>query len=373
MVYKAMSLSRRDFMKAGVGAAALLSTFRLDDSIIKEAMSQITTGGVSVLWIHGAACQSCTVSLLNTTYPDVVDVILGRLPEVKLDFDFQTVVMPSWGEKAMEALKNPPKDFVLLVEGSIQTKNNGTFCTIGEIDGKPVTMSEWVRKLSSQAMAVVSIGTCASYGGIPAGSPNPTGAVGLTDFLGSNFASKLNLPIVNVPGCPPHPDWMVGTLANIILAAKKLYPFPELDSLGRPTMFFGKSIHDDCPRRGQYDEGDFAEKFGHDGCIYQLGCKGPITYADCNSRKWNNGLNSCTISGAPCIACVQPEFPDKASPFFRALPAPPLSIGLAASVGTAVGASLTGAYWVQGARERTREKEKQKKAVDASARYTGGQ
>lgn len=357
MEHKASPISRRTFVKAGVGAAALLSTFRLDDAIIKEAMSQITESGVSILWIHGAACQSCTVSLLNTTYPDVVDVILGRLPEVKLDLDFQTVVMPHWGDKALETLKNPKKDYVLLVEGSIQTKNDGTFCTIGENDGKPVTMLEWVQKLSSQAMAVVGIGTCACYGGIPAGSPNPTGAIGLSDYLGVNYSSRLNLPIVNIPGCPPHPDWIIGTLASVILAAKGIYPFPELDHLARPTMYYGRSVHDDCPRRGLYDEGTFAEKFGHDGCIYHLGCKGPITYADCNSRKWNNGLNSCTISGAPCIACVQPEFPDQASPFFEPLPVPPLSITQAASVGTVVGAILAGAYWVQGRREKKVERE----------------
>ena len=346
------ALSRRHFLKAGVGAAALLSTFRLDDAIIKEAMSQIREGGVSVLWVHGAACQSCTVSLLNTTYPDVADVIFGTLPEVKIDFDFQTVIMPKWGDSALEALKNPPKDYILLVEGAIQTKNNGTFCTIGEIDGKPITMMDWIRRLSKDAMAVVAVGTCAAYGGIPAGTPNPTGAVSTIDFLGVNYVSRLNLPIVNIPGCPPHPDWMVGTLASVILAAKKLYPFPELDSLGRPKMFFGRSVHDDCPRRAFYDDGTFAERFGHDGCIFQLGCKGPISYADCNSRKWNNGLNSCPISGAPCLACVQPEFPDKSSPFFEPLPIPPLSMKEAAGIGAVVGGILAGAYWLQGRKEK---------------------
>ena len=348
------ALSRRNFLKAGVGAAALLSTFRLDETLIKEAMSQIRGGGVSVLWIHGAACQACTVSLLNTTYPDVTDVLLGTLPQVKLDLDYQTVLMLKWGNEALEALKNPQKDYLLLVEGSIQTKNDGTFCTIGEIDGKPVTMKDWVTKLAKDALAVIAIGTCASYGGIPAGAPNPTGAVGTTDFLGTNYRSRLNFPIVNIPGCPPHPDWMVGTLTSLILATKKLYPFPELDSLGRPTMYFERSIHDDCPRRGLYDEGNFAEKFGHDGCIYKLGCKGPISYADCNSRKWNNGLTSCTISGAPCIACVQPEFPDKSSPFFDALPIPALSYKEAAAVGVAVGGALAGAYWLRARKEKQR-------------------
>ncbi len=349
-----ITLSRRSFLRAGVGAAALFSTFRLDDAIVKEAMSQIREGGVSILWVCGAACQSCTVSLLNTTYPDVTDVIFGTLPEVKLDFDFQTVVMPKWGEEALEALRNPPENYVLIVEGSIPTKSDGIFCTIGEVDGKAVTVADWVRKLSRQAMAVVAVGTCASYGGIPAGSPNPTGAVGTIEFLGVNYASRLNLPIVNVPGCPPHPDWIVGTLASVVLAARKRYPFPELDLLGRPTMYFGRSVHDDCPRRGLYEEGEFAARFGHDGCIHQLGCKGPISYADCNSRKWNNGLNSCTISGAPCIACVQPEFPDRASPFFEPLPIPPLSYREAAAVGMAVGGVLAGAYWLQGRKEKKR-------------------
>jgi hydrogenase small subunit len=355
-------LSRRNFLKASVGAAVLLSTFRLDDAIVKEAMAQVSQGAVSLLWVHGAACQACTVSLLNTTYPDVIDVIMGTLPQVKVDLDFQTLLMPNWGNDALEALMKPPKDYVLVVEGAIQTKNDGTFCTIGEIDGKPVTMKDWVSKLSANAMAVVTFGTCAAYGGIPAGRPNPTGAVSTTDFLGVTYSSRLNLPIVNVPGCPPHPDWMVGTLATIILATKKLYPFPQLDSLGRPTMYFGRSVHDDCPRRGLYDEGQFADRFGHDGCIFQLGCKGPISYADCNSRKWNNGLNSCPISGAPCLACVQPEFPDKSSPFLEPLPTPALSYTQAAAIGTAVGGILAGAHWLQGRKHARNRKQKQRGA-----------
>jgi hydrogenase small subunit len=261
--------------------------------------------------------------------------------------------MLSQGDTAIRNLEKPHKDFVLAVEGGVPTKEGGIYCTQGEIDGQPVPVKDWVEKLSKEAAAVVAIGSCSTNGGIPAATPNPAGVKGVLEFLGKAYKSKLGLPVINVPGCPPHPDWMIGTIANALLSAADLYPLPKLDSHNRPIQFYGKVIHDDCPRRGYYDTGVFAKNHGDKECLSKLGCKGPITHGDCNSRKWNNGLTSCVISGCFCIGCTEPGFPEGMQPFFEPVYAPPRNIEDAAGIGLALGAVLAGAYI---ARHRTKKR-----------------
>jgi hydrogenase small subunit len=158
------------------------------------------------------------------------------------------------------------------------------------------------------------MGTCASFGGIPAAKPNPTSCKSVKDVL---EADGINKPLINIPGCPPHPDWFVGTVAGVILNG--LPTADDLDDFLRPKAFYGKLIHENCPRRAYFDEGKFAMKFGDEGCLYELGCKGPITYADCPLRRWNSGTNWVIGAGAPCNGCTQPEFPDNTAPFYEKL------------------------------------------------------
>ncbi|MCR4399389.1 MAG: hydrogenase small subunit, partial [Syntrophomonadaceae bacterium] len=172
--------------------------------------------------------------------------------------------------------------------------------TVGERDGKPITFTSMLAELASQAAAVLNFGTCSCFGGIPAADPNPTGCVSVPEFLKGK-----NITMINVPGCPPHPDWMVGTIAQVLL-----YGLPEVDTFGRPTMFFGRMIHDNCERRQYFDNGIFAEKFGDPGCMLQLGCKGPLAYCDASTRGWNNGVNWCVRCGGTCVGCTDPEFPN---------------------------------------------------------------
>jgi hydrogenase small subunit len=182
-------------------------------------------------------------------------------------------------------------------------------------------------------MAVIALGTCAAFGGIPAAAPNPTGARPVKEFLDSKGISK---PLVNIPGCPPHPDWFTGTVAGIILNG--LPTADDLDDLLRPKAFYGKLIHENCPRRAYFDEGKFAKNPGDEGCLYGLGCKGPITYADCPLRRWNNGTNWVIGAGAPCNGCTQPEFPDGTAPFYEKL--------------VDVELPTIGAYWATGKEEK---------------------
>jgi hydrogenase small subunit len=204
----------------------------------------------------------------------------------------------------------------LIVEGAIPKAEDGIYGAIGEKEGRAVTMVQRVESLGSNALSVIALGTCAAFGGIPAADPNPTGCVGVGEAL---RAANISTPVINVPGCPPHPDWLVGTLAHILLLG--LPKAEDLDEYGRPKAFYGQLIHENCPRRAYYDEGKFAKKLGDPGCLYELGCKGPVTYADCPLRLWNNGVNWCIGAGSPCLGCVEPGFPDLVSPLYEKMAA----------------------------------------------------
>lgn len=271
------------------------------------------------VWIAGASCSGCSVSLLNSVSPAVKNMLIDPvIPGKHVNLRFHATIMAGQGEPALKVARDTaarwPDEYLLLVEGSVQTAENGLFCIIGELEGEQLTMEDAVVALARSALAVISVGTCASFGGIPSGAPNPSGATSVTEVLRKGWISK---PIINVPGCPPHPDWLVGTIAALLLRG---LPSPEeLDAALRPRAFYGKLIHDNCPRRAYFDTGQFARHTGEPGCLYELGCKGPVTYADCPIRLWNNGVNWCVGAGSPCIGCVEPGFPDRLQPMFGKL------------------------------------------------------
>jgi hydrogenase small subunit len=254
-------------------------------------------GRPSVIWIQGQSCIGCSVSTLNTVYPDIAKV----LTEI-ISLEFHPTVMASAGDQSLkilnDALENEKGKFILVVEGSIPTAAAGVYSTMGEKEGKPITHLEWVTKLGGSAKAILNVGTCSSYGGIPAGKPNPTGAKAIKDILP-------NATMINLPGCPPHPDWVIGTIAHVLL-----YGIPEVDNQGRPLVFYKGLIHENCERRFYFEEGKFAKDYSEEGCLFELGCKGPMAHCDVSTRGWNNGVNWCCRSGSPCYACTEPTFPD---------------------------------------------------------------
>lgn len=270
-----------------------------------------------VLWVQGGTCTGCSVSVLNVVAPSVKDLLVEEvLPGKALSLRFQATLMVASGELALKALKEVPESspggYLLVVEGAVPTGEGGVYCVLGEREGRPLPFKDWVLELSEKAMAVIALGTCSSFGGIPAAWPNPTGAKGLKELFEEN---GLKTPLINVPGCPPHPDWFVGTVLKILL-----YGLPsseELDEHLRPRDFYWMRIHENCPRRGYFEEGVFASKFGEPGCLYFLGCKGPVAHADCPLRKWNNGRNWCIDSGMGCQGCTEPGFPDLFGPFYE--------------------------------------------------------
>jgi len=266
------------------------------------------------IWIAGGSCSGCSVSLLNAASPTIANVLLDQvIPGKHVNLRFHATIMAGQGEPAVRVFKDTaaqkPGEYLPLVEGSVPTAEDGLFCTLGELEGEHLTMKDTMVELARDALAIIAVGTCASFGGIPSSAPNPTGSKSVREVLEEESISK---PLINVPGCPPHPDWIVGVIAMVLF--KGLPSADELDAALRPKAFYGKLIHDNCPRRAYFDAGQFARHTGEPGCLYEIGCKGPVTYADCPIRHWNNGVNWCIGSGAPCIGCVEPGFPDNLQP-----------------------------------------------------------
>jgi hydrogenase small subunit len=304
-----MSLSRREFIKLCGASAAGAGLCQLAHPAIVQALEKAAAGNPPVIWIMGQGCTGCSVSILNTVHPTIEEVLTKII-----SLQFHETLMAASGELALAAQdrcaeQNAGK-FFLIVEGSIPTKEGGMYSQVGTMKGKTRTILHEVQHLGEKAAAVVAVGACATFGGIPAAKPNPTGAKSVMEVFKEH---GIKTPVINIPGCPPNPDWMVGTLAHVLL-----YGIPEVDELGRPLLFFGQLIHDNCPYRGYFEYGIFARNFGEEGCRYELGCKGPETYADCWKRRWNNGVNWC-VQNAICIGCTQPDFWDSFEPLYESL------------------------------------------------------
>jgi len=319
-------LSRREFIRLCAGSAAAISMSGFLAPFMAEAAE---AGAPPVIWIQGASCTGCSISLLNTVHPSIQDVLLKVI-----SLRYHPNVMAAAGDLAIqEAMYKVAREnkgrFFLVVEGSVPTAADGMFCTVGEENGQPITFQKLVQDIGGQAKAILAFGTCSAYGGIPATPPNPTGCKPVAEVV-------KNVPVVNVPGCPPHPDWMVGTIAHVILYGD----YPELDEFGRPKMFFSGIVHDNCPRRQYFDNAIFAKNFSEPGCLLEIGCKGPIAHCDATTRPWNGGVNWCIKSGAPCIACTEPQFPGW--PMYERLPEMPIAPGITTTIDQ-VGLVLGGA------------------------------
>ena len=214
---------------------------------------------------------------------------------------------------------------VLIVEGSIPV-DIPEAATVGQTaDGASKPMVDWIDELAPESEYVIAVGNCASFGGWPAAEnrrnlydlgENVTGARGLQfekredrGVLGPDFTSGAGLPVVNLAGCPVHPDYVLLTIATVLNGH-----VPELDEYNRPKPFYEPLVHDNCPLRGYFDRGEFAEKPGDEGCLIKAGCAGPYTHCDDQERLWNDGTSVCLNVGAPCIGCMEPGFWDRFAP-----------------------------------------------------------
>lgn len=334
-----MNFSRRDFLKLA-GAVGITSIIPID--IIQKAMGG--NGDPRVIWLQGQSCTGCSVSLLNSVNIATIDDVLLNY----INLEYHSNLIASAGDIALSnALSHPSSNelaalsnewlstgdnlsmdlngdkkvnmvdfaalcaqgYILVIEGAIPTGSSGRFCHIGG----GMTMIEAFDVFSKNANSIIAVGACASFGGIPAAYPHPTDALSVDGALAYLNRTK---PVINIPGCPIHPDWFVGTVINL-LAGNSV----PLDSYKRPKAYFGKRIHDEgnCPFKG-WEE---VHNLGELGCLQEIGCKGPRTYCDCFTRKWNSpgkgqaGVNWCMGARSPCIGCTQPDFPDGMTPFYN--------------------------------------------------------
>ncbi len=287
--------TRRDFLKLGGMLAAAAGLGRLETRALAAGLESIAAGATRVVWLEGLSCSGCSVSLLNTERPGPAELLTRYISLV-----YHATIGAAQGADAVGVLERAAAtgDFILVVEGAVPARMPEA-CTIG---GRSI--NEWLPLLARHARGVVAVGTCSSFGGVPAAEGNPTGAVGVAAFLAQQGIAAERF-VVNCPSCPCHPESLVGTLAWF---AGKGYPtvHPQLLT---PVMFYGRSTHDNCPRFHDYNKHIFAEKFGDNaGCLFKLGCLGPQTFTECPNRQWNGGVNWCVRAGAPCIGCSSPEF-----------------------------------------------------------------
>jgi hydrogenase small subunit len=280
---------------------------------------------VHILWITaGLGCDGDSVSITAATQPSIEDVLLGAIPGLPKVHLHNPVLAYENGDEFMhfwyEAEAGRLDPFVMVVEGSIpneKIKKEGYWAALGtdKTTGQPIPTCDWIDRLAPKALAVVACGTCATFGGIHAMQGNPTGAMGLADYLGWKWKSKAGLPIVNVPGCPVQPDNFMETLLYLLYQVAGLAPMIPLDDQLRPKWLFGKTVHEGCDRAGYYEQGDFTTEYGSPKCLVKIGCWGPVVNCNVPKRGWMAGIGGCPNVGGICIGCTMPGFPDKFMPF----------------------------------------------------------
>ncbi len=301
---------------------------------------------VHVIWMTtGLGCDGDSVSVTAASLPSIEDVVMGNIPGLPKVHLHNPVLAYEVGDDFMDywfkAAAGKLDPFVLVLEGSVPNesiKKEGYWAAMGTDPdtAQPITTNEWIDRLAPKALAVLACGTCATYGGIHAMEGNPTGAMGLADYLGWGWKSKAGLPIVNVPGCPVQPDNMMETLLYLLYQVAGLAPMIPLDAQLRPTWLFGNTVHDGCDRAGYYEEGDFATEYGSPKCIVKLGCWGPVVNCNVTKRGWMDGLGGCPNVGGICIGCTMPGFPDKFMPFMDEPPGAKVSSGVSSLLGGVV-------------------------------------
>ena len=289
---------------------------------------------VHAYWLAGESCDGCSVSVLGASDPGIEELLTGTIPSLPRINLHHPVLATEWGEdyvSEFEAAANGKRDpYVVIVEGSVPNEhlidNDGYWIALGEEDGEPVRMVDWLDRLAPGAAAVIAIGTCATWGGIPAAEGNPTDAMGTMDYLGRDYRSVLGLPVVNVPGCAPVGDNFVETVSHLLFYIEDMAPLPELDELGRPKWLFGETVHRNCQRGSYYEEGVFAEEYGSEKCLVkEPGCWGPVVKCNMPSRRNIDGVGGCMNVGGKCIGCTMPGFPDKFTPYFKEPPGSTIS------------------------------------------------
>ncbi len=298
----ARGVSRRDFMKYCGSVAALLG---LSEMYVPQIASAVEKGAKlkPAIWFDMGLCTGCTESLAQVDTPDVATVVLDLL-----SVNYIETISAAAGKQAEDAMAKTVADggYILIAEGAVMTGEGGNTLRIGGRTGVDI-----LKEIAPKADAVVCVGSCAVDGGWVRANPNPAGGKGVLDFMPELAAKTINLPT-----CPVNPEWIVAVVIDVLMLGK----LPAMDDHNRPTLIFGSSIHDNCPRRGHFENGEFVEQFGTQAevngwCLYKMGCKGPQTFTDCPRVRWNRRASWCVESGSPCIGCGNLNWVDNDAPF----------------------------------------------------------
>ncbi len=279
---------------------------------------------IYLIWMAGASCDGCTVASTGATHPRIEHLLTGSIPGLPRVELISTVLSVESGQEWTENLFMAERGeldapYLICWEGSIMDESiagEGYWMGLGEDreTGRQITSLEWLERLAPQAAALIAVGTCAAWGGIPAAKGNVTNSMGVKDYLGDGYRSAFGVPVVNVPGCSPIGDNVLETVTAVSLFLNGLAPLPEFDELGRPAWLFGETVHSHCPRAGYYEEGVFAREYGDKECLVELGCWGPVVQCNIDVRGMVDGHGGCMQMGGICIGCTMPGFPDKFSP-----------------------------------------------------------
>ncbi len=331
--WEARGVSRRDFLKF---CSTMTATLALPVSMIPTVAQALEDDQrPPVIWLEMQSCSGDSEAFLRSNAPTAAEIILD-----KISLEYSEIIMAAAGHQAEEAKRQAMEKYkgkyIAIVEGSIPMDDSG-FCTVGGHGALEI-----VREVCGNAAATIAVGSCATFGNIPAAAPNPTGAVGVLDAVPG-------AKVINLPGCPLNAANLSATIVHLLTFGN----LPAVDSLARPLFAYGKRIHDNCERRGHFDAGQFAEAFNSEEhrlgwCLYKLGCKGPATFHNCPTIRYNEGVSWPVMAGHGCIGCSEPQFWDTMTPFYRRLPnvagfgieatADTVGLGLAAATVAAFGA-----------------------------------
>lgn len=335
-VWEERGISRRDFMKFCTAMSAALALPPAFAPKIAHALDQVKRP--TLVWLEFQDCAGNTEALLRASHPTVAELVLDVL-----SVDYHETIMAAAGHQAEEALAKVTREqkgkYLVIVEGSIPLKDNGVYCCVGGRSAVDIA-----REVCGNAFATIAVGSCAAYGGIPAAAPNPTGAVGVKDAVPE-------ATVINLPGCPLNPDNLTALVVHYLTFNK----LPAVDSHGRPLFAYGKRIHDACERRPHFDAGQYVEQWGDHGhkkgyCLYKMGCKGPATWHNCPTQRYNEKTNWPVGAGHGCVGCSEPIFWDSMTPFYRRLPNVP-GFGIestADKIGAGLAVATAGAFAAHG-------------------------
>ena len=327
-------VSRRDFLKFCTAMSAALALPVTFAPQIARALDEVQRP--TLVWLEFQDCAGNTEAFLRAANPTVTELVLDVL-----SVDYHETIMAAAGHQSEEVRGNVVKEqkgkYIVVVEGSIPLNDDGVYCCVGGRSAVDIA-----REVCGNGFATIAVGSCAAYGGIPSASPNPTGAVGVKEAVPG-------ITLINLPGCPLNPDNLTATIVHFLVFGK----LPATDSLNRPLFAYGKRIHDNCERRPHFDAGQYVERWndmahrkGH--CLYKMGCKGPETWHNCPTQRYNDKTSWPIAAGHGCVGCSEPHFWDTMSPFYQRLPNVPgfgieatadkIGLGLAAATAAAFAA-----------------------------------